>query len=341
MIKISTIYEIAKIAGVSPATVSKVINNYSDISDKTRKKVKKILEEQNFQPNYEAQCLSTKRTWTLGLVYFENSEIGLKHPFFAAVIESFKKEAEKKGYSLLLGSKNDRLKIDSFLQYFQYRNVDGIAIICSIPNDKETSEIIESDFPTVVIDMYNENTATVTSDNKQGCKMAIQYLYDLGHRKIAHITGMEENDNWVSNIRKESYIHEMNRLKLPIRKGYIQKGRNFDFDGGYVAMKNLMKLEERPTAVFAAGDKCALGAMQAVKDEGFNVPDDISIIGFDDSDVSQYVTPKLTTVKQSCDMIGSEAATILIHQIDKKEKVVVNKIIPVELIVRESCKRIK
>ena len=86
MIKISTIYEIAKIAGVSPATVSKVINNYSDISDKTRKKVKKILEEQNFQPNYEAQCLSTKRTWTLGLVYFENSEIGLKHPFFAAFI---------------------------------------------------------------------------------------------------------------------------------------------------------------------------------------------------------------------------------------------------------------
>ena len=152
---------------------------------------------------------------------------------------------------------------------------------------------------------------------------------------------MEENDNWVSNIRQESYIHEMNRLKLPIRNGYIQKGRNFDFDGGYVAMKNLMKLEERPTAVFAAGDKCALGAMQAVKDEGFNVPDDISIIGFDDSDVSQYVTPKLTTVKQSCDMIGSEAATILIHQIDKKEKVVVNKIIPVELIVRESCKRIK
>ena len=341
LIKISTIYEIAKIAGVSPATVSKVINNYSDVSDKTRAKVKKILEEQNFQPTYEAQCLSTKRTWTLGLVYFENSKIGLKHPFFASVIESFKREAEKQGYSLLLGSKNDRLKIDSFLQYFKYRSVDGIAVICSMPNDKETDEIIESNFPSVVIDMYNENTATVTSDNRQGCRLAIQHLYDLGHRKIAHITGMEEDNNWVSNLRKESYINEMERLNLPIIEGYIQKGKNFDFDGGYIAMKKLLDLKERPTAIFASGDKCALGAMQAIKDSGMNVPDDFSIIGYDDSELSQYVTPRLTTIRQSCDDIGSEAADILIDQINRKEKIRVNKIIPVELIIRDSCKRIK
>lgn len=341
MIKISTIYEIAKIAGVSPATVSKVINNYSDVSDKTRAKVKRILEEQDFQPSYEAQCLSTKRTWTLGLVYFENSKIGLKHPFFAAVIEAFKREAENQGYSLLLGSKNDRLKIDSFLQYFKYRSVDGIAIICSIPNDKETTEIIDSDFPTVVIDMFNKNTATVTSDNEQGCRLAMQYLYDLGHRKIAHITGMEEDDNWVSNIRKKSYINEMKRLNLTIEDGYIQNGNNFDFNSGYNAMKKILENEERPTAVFAAGDKIALGAIEAIKHEGLNVPNDISVIGFDDSELCQYVTPKLTTVRQSCDEIGKEAADVLIEQINKKEKIISNNIVPVKLIVRESCSKIK
>ncbi|HCW54801.1 MAG TPA: LacI family transcriptional regulator [Clostridium sp.] len=341
MILISTIYEIAKIAGVSPSTVSKFINNYSDVSEKTRSKVKKILEEQNFQPSYEAQCLSTKRTWTLGLVYFENSKIGLKHPYFAAVIEAFKKEAEKQGYSLLLGSKNDRLKIDSFLQYFTYRSVDGIAIICSIPNDTETKEIIESDFPTVIIDMHNDNTSAVTSNNEQGCRMAIQYLYDLGHKKIAHITGMKDNCNWISNIRKNSYINEMKRLNLTIKKEYIQKGNNFDFDSGYSAMKKLLNLEEKPTAVFAAGDKLALGAIEAIKDEGLKVPDDISVIGFDDSDLCQYVTPKLTTVRQACDVIGKEAANILVEQINKKEKIKINKVIPVKLIIRESCTRVK
>lgn len=341
MITISTIYEIAKIAGVSPATVSKVINNYSDVSDKTRAKVKKILEELNFQPSYEAQCLSTKRTWTLGIVYFENSKIGLRHPFFASVIEAFKEEAEKQGYSLLLGSKNDRLKIDSFLQYFKYRSVDGIAIICSIPNDKETREIIESDFPTVVIDMCDNNTAAVTSDNEQGCRLAMQYLYDLGHEKIAHITGMQDDNNWVSNVRETSYINEMKRLNLTIREGYIQKGNNFNFDSGYSAMTRLLKNLERPTAVFAAGDKVALGAIEAINDEGLKVPDDISVIGFDDSEISQYVTPKLTTVRQACDEIGKEAADILIDQINRKEKVTVNKVIPVELIIRDSCKKIK
>lgn len=341
MIIISTIYEIAKIAGVSPATVSKVINNYSDVSDKTRAKVKKILEEQNFQPSYEAQCLSTKKTWTLGLVYFESLEIGLKHPFFGAVIEAFKKEAEKNGYSLLLGSKNDRLKIDSFLQYFKYRSVDGIAVICSIPDDKETTDIIESDFPTVVIDMNNNNTAAVTSNNEQGCRDAIQYLYDLGHRNIAYITGMENDGNWVSSVRKNTYIEEMKRLNLTIKEGHIQKGNNFDFNSGYSAMKNLLELEERPTAVFAASDKEALGAIQAVKDEGLNVPDDISVIGFDDSELARYVTPRLTTVRQSCDDIGKEAADLLINQINKKEKIKVNKVIPVELVIRDSCKKIK
>ena len=106
----STIYEVAKVAGVSAATVSKVINNYPDVSDKTRKKVKQVLSDMNFRPNAEAQSLATKKTWTLGIIYFENSNIGLKHPFFSAVIESFKKQSERHGYSLLFGSTNNRIK---------------------------------------------------------------------------------------------------------------------------------------------------------------------------------------------------------------------------------------
>ena len=271
----STIYEIAKIAGVSPTTVSKVINNYPDVSDKTRAKIKKILDEENFLPNSQAQFLSTKKTWTLGIVYFEDLGVGLNHPFFSGVIEAFKRQSDKYGYSLLFGSKNDRLKNDTFLEYFKYRCVDGIAIICTDPNDKETLELIESDFPIVVIDMFNKNTSTVTSDNVQGCSLALNYLYKLGHRKIAHIQGVAQADNWPSSIRKKTYIEVMKKLNLDIPEGYIVDGVNFDVSGGYDAMKELLSLKDRPTAVFASGDKLAIGAVDAIKDAGLRVPEDI------------------------------------------------------------------
>lgn len=336
----STIYEIAKIAGVSPTTVSKVINNYPDVRDKTRAKIKKILDEENFLPNSQAQFLSTKKTWTLGIVYFEDLGVGLNHPFFSGVIEAFKRQSDKYGYSLLFGSKNDRLKNDTFLEYFKYRCVDGIAIICTDPNDKETLELIESDFPIVVIDMFNKNTSTVTSDNVQGCSLALNYLYKLGHRKIAHIQGVAQADNWPSSIRKKTYIEVMKKLNLDIPEGYIVDGVNFDVSGGYDAMKELLSLKDRPTAVFASGDKLAIGAVDAIKDAGLRVPEDISVIGFDNIEIAKYVTPKLTTIRQNCQEIGKAAVDILIEQINKKEKLKINKVIPVELIERESCRKI-
>lgn len=336
----STIYEIAKIAGVSPTTVSKVINNYPDVSDKTRARIQKILHEENFLPNSQAQFLSTKKTWTLGIVYFENLGVGLSHPFFSGVIEALKNQADKHGYSLLFGSKNDRLKNDTFLEYFKYRCVDGIAIICTDPNDKETLELIESDFPIVVIDMFNQNTSTVTSDSMEGCNLAINYLYDLGHRKVAHITGSSYSDNWPSTIRKEGYIKAMDKLNLKILDGYIADGINFDVTGGYSAMKELLKLKERPTAVFASCDKIAIGAINAIKEAGLSVPDDISIIGFDDIEISRYITPSLTTIRQKCDEIGAAAVDLLVEQINQKAKLKINKIISVELMKRDSCKKI-
>lgn len=337
----ATIYEIAKLAGVSTTTVSKVINNYPDVSDKTRKKIKKILEKENFLPNAQAQGLTTKKTWTLGVVYFEDLGIGLSHPFFSKVIEAFKKQADKHGYSLLFGSKNDRLKNTTFLEYFKYKSVDGIAIICSDPNDKETLELIESDFPIVVIDMLNESTSTVTSDNEYGCKIAIEYLFSLGHKKIAHINGTDQIDNLPSMSRMEAYKKYIKEFKLYINKDYIVNGKNFDFDSGYEGMNKLLKLKNPPTAVVCASDKIALGAIKAVQNNGLKVPEDISVIGFDDIELAEYVTPRLTTIRQNCDEIGKAAIDILVEQINKKEKLAVNKVIPVELVIRESCTEVK
>lgn len=336
-----TIYDIAKITGFSPTTVSKVINNYPDVSDKTRKKIKDALAELEFQPNAQAQFLSTKKTWTLGVVYYEGMGIGLAHSFFSNVIQSFKQRAEEYGYSLLFGSKTDRLKNSTFLEYFKYVRVDGIVIISTEEDDKETEEIVKSDFPSVIIDMRSKNAATVSSNNESGCKAAIDYLYKLGHRKIAHITGGYNGKVWSSNIRCKFYQLEMEKLGLDIPDGYIVDGVNFDFSGGYEAMRRILKLKDRPTAVFASGDKMALGAIAAIRDAGMDVPKDFSIIGFDDIELARYVTPGLTTVRQKSDKLGEAAADLLVQQINEKKKSIENIIIPVEFIERDSCMKIK
>ena len=133
--KMLTIYDIAKITGFSPTTVSKVINNYPDVSDKTRKKIQKALVELEFQPNAQAQYLATKKTWTIGVVYYEGMGVGLAHSFFSNVIQSLKQRAEEYGYSLLFGSKTERLRNNTFLEYFKYARVDGIVIISTDEGD--------------------------------------------------------------------------------------------------------------------------------------------------------------------------------------------------------------
>lgn len=337
----STIYEIAKKAGVSPTTVSKVINNYPDVSEKTRSKIKKILNDENFYPNSQAQTLITKKTWTLGIVYYENLGFGLNHPFFAGVIESFKRQADKYGYSLLFGSINNRLRNNTFLEYFKHKNVDGIAVICTADNDEEISEMIESDFPIVLVDKHSNKTAAVGSNHFEGSRIAVNYLYELGHTRIAHIPGSDDENNWPSAERKLGYRKAMEELGLKINKRYIASCGNYDVKGGYNSMKELLSLKIRPTAVFVASDKMAIGAIDAIKDAGLKVPEDISIIGFDDIELAQYVTPKLTTVKQDGELIGKTAIDLLVKEIDSKTKINENVIVPVELIERESCKRIK
>lgn len=337
----STIYEIAKKAGVSPTTVSKVINNYPDVSEKTRSKIKKILDDENFYPNSQAQTLITKKTWTLGIVYYEDLGVGLNHPFFGGVIESFKKQADKYGYSLLFGSKNNRLGNNTFLEYFKHKSVDGIAIICADDHDKEMIEMVKSDFPTVIVDRNIKSTASVGSNHFQGAMMAMKHLYELGHTKIAHIPGAEHGYNWPSDERARAYKEFMKEFNLEIKKGYIAKYGHYAVEGGYNSMKDLLLLEERPTAVFVASDKMAIGAIDAIKDAGLRVPEDISIIGFDDIELAQYVTPKLTTVKQDGELIGKTAIDLLVKEIDSKTKINENVIVPVELIKRESCKSIE
>ncbi|WP_417899135.1 LacI family DNA-binding transcriptional regulator [Bacillus haimaensis] len=334
----TTIYDIAKKTGFSITTVSKVLNNYTDVSDKTKKKVLAAVEEMGYFPNSHARTLTTKKSWTIGVVFMESLGGGMKHPFFNAVIESFKQRAEQFGYDMLFVSRNIQNEKKSYLDHFQYRGVDGVVIVCSVVDDPEVKKLMESNVPTVVIDMHSTKSSVVYSDNSHGSVLAFDYLYALGHRKIAHIFGHQET--FAGTERLKGFLRAAEKHNLEIPKSYIVSGEYFSIKGGEQAMHTLLSLEDPPTAVYAAGDNMALGAMKAIRAKGLKVPEDISVVGFDDIEIAKHLTPALTTIRQDMELIGSQAADVLLSQINEKRKTSVAITIPVELLERDSCRPI-
>ncbi|WP_335869527.1 LacI family DNA-binding transcriptional regulator [Bacillus sp. 2205SS5-2] len=333
-----TIYDIAKKTGFSVTTVSKAINNYSDVSEKTKKLILEAVEEMKYFPNSSARTLTTKKSWTIGVIFVESLGIGIKHPFFNEVIESFKQSVEVFDYDLLFASRNLPKHNKSYLDHFRYRGVDGVVVVCSNVEDKQVQELMKDAIPSVVIDLNSQTSSVVFSDNVTGSQLAVDYLYSLGHRKIAHIAGHEKT--FAGQQRLKGYIESMKSLSLDVQEEYIVNGDYFSQEGGYRAMKKLLKLESRPTAIYASSDSIAIGAIEAIKDIGLDVPHDFSIIGFDDIALAQHVSPSLTTIKQQTDIIGQKAADLLLQQINQKEKVIEQIQVPVKLMVRNSCKRI-
>ncbi|EPE60804.1 periplasmic binding s and sugar binding domain of the LacI family protein [Exiguobacterium sp. S17] len=334
-----TIYDLAKKTGFSITTVSKALNNYKDVSDKTRAKILKAAAEMDYLPNAHAQSLSTKKSWAIGVMFSEANEVGMKHPFFNGIIESFRHATEEQGYDLMFASRNLRNRDMSYLEHFKHRAVDGIVVICSDRMDEQVQELMQSDIPIVVVDMDSADCSVVYSDNIAGARLAVNHLYELGHRKIAHIAGDRTIDAGATRIK--GYELAMQALDLPIEPGYLINAGFFSVEEGKQAMEKLLQLETPPTAVFVAGDQMAIGAIEAVHEHGLRVPEDISIIGYDDIDMIKYITPKLTTIRQDTDEIGEVAAELLIEQMTAKERLTERRVIPVKLIERLSCAPVK
>jgi DNA-binding LacI/PurR family transcriptional regulator len=332
---LTTIYDIAKKTGYSPTTVSKAFNNYSDVREKTRQEIFRVAEELGYVPNAHARTLTTKKSWTIGILFIESSGFGIRHPFFSAVIESFKQVAVSKGYALMFISKDVGGKQSGYLENCRIRGVDGVVVLLSDYEDPYFQELLDSDIPTVVLDYETTQSHTVCSDNAAGSLLAVEYLESLGHTRIAHISG--GLNTYPGMIRQVGFEKAMKQRGLELRDSYILTGAYYSLESGYEAMLSLLSLDERPTAVFASGDMLALGAIMAAKESGLSVPEDISVIGFDDIDLAKYVTPALTTIRQDTTLLGSRAAEILFSSIDGTENDIVALKLPVEVIVRQSC----
>ncbi|MCD8037950.1 MAG: LacI family transcriptional regulator [Lachnospiraceae bacterium] len=302
--------DIAAVCGVSVATVSKALNNLSDIGEETRIRVQNTAKELGYHPNFSARALKTNKNYNLGVFYKEESRSGFTHDYFAQILESFRNEAERSGYDIMfLNNSKQRKDRMSYLQHAVYRGLDGVVIVVANFKDPEVVELLESDIPVVTVDYVFNGRISIVSDNIQGMDALLTYIYNQGHRKIAYIYG---EDSMVTTNRVSTYYQFMERHELEVREEYLQKGRYRDSYTAGVITNMLLDLEERPTCILYPDDFSAIGGINAIKDRGLKIPQDISVAGYDGIMMASQIEPKLTTYRQNTKQIGELAAKKLI-----------------------------
>lgn len=335
-----TIRELARRSGVSVGTVSRALNGYPDVREATRERVLALAEELEYIPDAAARRLVTRRSQVIG-VFLETGEghPDIQHPFFNDVLVGFKRHSGIAGYDLLLFASEAAAaggQPTSYLQRCLHHGVAAVALMGVDPTSPELVRLARAALPVVSIDLELEGRATswVASDNENGIHQAVSHLAGLGHKRIAHIAGPLETTpgrERLRGFRLAAAAHD-----LPYDERHVAYG-DFYFDSGQAAMGRLLALDEPPTAVVAASDMMAMGALRAVREAGLRVPRDVSVVGFDDIQAAGMGHPSLTTVRQDREAIGAAAVDALLgHLADNGSAAPARVTLPVELVVRES-----
>ena len=337
-----TIRRLAEASGVSIGTVSRALNGYTDVRAETRERIMRLARELDYTPAAAARSLKTQRSHVIG-VFLETGEghPDLQHPFFHEVLVGLKNAIGSSGYDLLLfaaENPGNGYGKHSYLKRCRHHNVEGVVLMGIDPEDDEVRRLVRSDLPTVGVDVAFDGPATafVISDNEDGGSRAVRHFHSLGHRRIATITGLLETRPGAERLR--GYRRALQSCGLAYRDEYVAYG-DFYAESGRLAMAGLLALDEPPTAVFAASDMMALGAIRAAGDAGLGVPVDVSVIGFDDMQLAGHMNPPLTTIRQDKAGLGAAAGSALVRLIDGElEAVTQSTVLPVDLIRRGSTR---
>jgi LacI family transcriptional regulator len=332
-----TIRELARLSGVSIGTVSRALNGYPDVNADTRSRIVDLARELDYTPAAAARTLVLERSHLIG-VFLETGEghPDLQHPFFHGVLVGVKERLGAAGYDLLLFAREQRADgggSDTHLRRSRHHNVDGVVLMGVDPRDEEVGRLLASEIPCVAVDIELQapRAAHVISDNITGSALAVRHLADLGHRRIATITGMLETHPGRDRLR--GYREELQRRGLEFREDYVVNG-DYYFDSGAEGVRRLLALERPPTAIFAASDLMALGAIRAAGEAGVSVPDDLSVVGFDDIPWADHANPPLTTLRQDKNGLGRAAGEALLRQLEGADGAPRPEILPVELQIR-------
>jgi len=330
-----TIKLIAKKANVSIATVSRALNDDVRVTLETRAKVKRISNELNYKPNLVARNFVKKTSYAIGLILPDISD-----EFFTDIIRGVDEITYKNGYYTMVSSSHKhRTLADSIETFVQTGLVGGVILLMSAMTDDIKNILKNTKIPVVLIGGVKQeyDFDIVSIDNYQGAFNATEYLIkQKNFTKIAHITGPSEN--YDALLRKKGFLDACKKNGVSINKSFIVEG-NYTIDSGYHAFIQLYGLSEKPQAIFAANDMMALGCYDAAHYFNIKIPDDISLIGFDDIFISKYINPGLTTVRVQIEEVGKTAANLLIERLNKSNGKTHSLIkIPTELIIRNSCR---
>jgi len=328
------IADVAKMANVSTATVSRVISNAGTVKKETAEKVLEVIKKLNYQPNMLARQLRRSETKTILVVVPD-----ITNTFFSAVLRGIESVAIENGYQVLLGDARNNVETEtSYLTILGQKKADGL-ILLTARTDQKILEELSQDYPVVLACEYYEGTVlpTVSIDNVSSARKATEYLISLKHNRIGHISG--PLNVVVGRDRCKGFHQAMSKHGLSVDPSLVQEGE-FSFESGFNLMMKFLSLEEPPTAIFAGNDEMAMGAVKAAKSKGFRVPEDLSVVGFDDIKFASIFEPALTTIAQPTFDMGQKAMHLLLRLINNEELEKDQFILPDNLIVRDSCKEL-
>lgn len=308
----ATIKDIAKLAQVSTSTVSHVLNQSRFVSEAIEKRVKKAAQDLNYAPSALARSLKTNRTKTLGMLVTTST-----NPFFSEVLKGVEQRCYEKGYNLILcNTEGDSVRMKASIDTLLQKRVDGLLLMCSTLGEQSIETFNRyPELPIVVMDWGPMTYASdkIQDNSYQGGYLAAQHLIEQGHRQIGCITGPLNRQQASSRI--DGFKQALEDSNISLQPHWIVEG-NFECDGGYNAYQVFKTQKTQPSAIFICNDMMAMGFINAASLDGVRIPDDLSIIGYDDISLAQFITPPLTTINQPKDKLGQTAVDTLLARLN-------------------------
>jgi DNA-binding LacI/PurR family transcriptional regulator len=332
----TTIKEVAQLAGVSPSTVSRVISDSSRISDETKKTVREAMESLGYHPNAIARSLVNRSTNTIGIVMPQSTERAFLNPFFPQALSGVSAAAHEQGYCILLSTgNNEKDQLNSIESIVMGGRVDGVIIMYSSVDNEALDALKKMRIPAVVIGkpLKSKDVLYVDNDNVKASFDVTEKLIKNGHKKIAFISGSFKFV--VSLDRLDGYMNALKEYDIPFRKDYIIELSEFVTKGAYERTKDLLLLEDRPTAFVSTDDVMSFGVMDAIKECGLKIPEDIEVMSFNNIPSAELTQPSLTSVDIDAFSLGYEASKLIIEKVKgeaDRDKVIV----PTKIVYRDS-----
>lgn len=335
----TTLKDVAQLAGVTTATVSYALSGKRPISEETKRRVMEAIAQLEYVPDLNARSLSMRDSKLIGVVVPQTEpgdRLMFQNSFYSEILGSIEYYARQQGYHILISATDAN---ESYLTLAKKRNLDGIIIIGMYPNDFY-QQMKKTQIPIVLIDSYcnDHYYHNIRIDDAYGSYLATRYMLENGHEHIAFFAG-QLKENGVMKKRLLGYQQALGEFEVPFRSEYIFEGQ-IDYNSGIELANKLLASGLPATGVVAAADILAIGAIKGFYEAGKRVPEDYSIIGFDDVEISQYMTPGLTTIRQQISLKGEKAVELLLKHIEDPTLPKQEEILPLQLIARGSVKKI-